>query len=105
MVVSHWTVFNNREENKGGTSFKFQSLAFLRFTFDWELSMPNPTFRRWTADEIAKLKNLAQKAQCKDFAAQLVRSAPATAVKAHALGVSLKIPRRGEDKDATGQSA
>ena len=23
--------------------------------------MPNPTFKRWTADEIAKLKNLAQK--------------------------------------------
>jgi hypothetical protein len=23
--------------------------------------MPNQTFRRWTADDIAKLKNLAQK--------------------------------------------
>jgi hypothetical protein len=22
--------------------------------------MPNPTFRRWTADDIAKLKNMAQ---------------------------------------------
>jgi hypothetical protein len=44
--------------------------------------MPNPTFRRWTADDIAKLKNVAQKEPCANLAAQLGRgdrceSAPA----------------------------
>jgi hypothetical protein len=57
--------------------------------------MPNPTFRRWTADDIAKLKNMAQKEPCADLAAQLGRSVGATAVKAHQLGISLKVPREG----------
>jgi hypothetical protein len=59
--------------------------------------MPNPTFRRWTADDIAKLKNLAQKEPCSTLAAQLGRSVGATAVKAHQLGISLKVPRQGGD--------
>jgi hypothetical protein len=52
--------------------------------------MPNPTFRRWTADDIAKLKNMAQKEPCANVGAQL-------AVKAHQLGISLKVvvPRQG----------
>jgi hypothetical protein len=57
--------------------------------------MPNPTFRRWTADDIAKLKNMAQKEPCANVASQLGRSVGATAVKAHQLGISLKVPRRG----------
>jgi hypothetical protein len=57
--------------------------------------MPNPTFRRWTADEIAMLKNMAQKEPRAKVAAQLGRSAGATAVKAHQLGISLKMPRQG----------
>jgi hypothetical protein len=57
--------------------------------------MPNPTFRRWTADDIAKLKNMAQKEPCANVAAQLGRSAGATAVKAHQLGISLKVTRQG----------
>ena len=52
--------------------------------------MPNPTFKRWTGDEIAKLKNLAQKKSRADIAAELGRSLSATAVKAHHLGVSLR---------------
>ena len=44
--------------------------------------MPNPTFRRWTADDIAKLKNMAQKEPSANIAAQLGRSLGATAVKA-----------------------
>ena len=56
--------------------------------------MPNPTFRRWTADDIAKLKNMAQKEPCASVAAQLGRSVGATAVKAHQLGISLKVPRQ-----------
>ena len=57
--------------------------------------MPNPTFRRWTADDIAMLKNMAQKEPCANVAAQLGRSVGTTAVKAHQLGISLKVPRQG----------
>ena len=49
--------------------------------------MPNPTFRRWTADDIAKLKNMAQREPRAKVAAQLGRSVGATAVKAHQLGI------------------
>ena len=57
--------------------------------------MPNPTFRRWTADDIAMLKNMAQKEPCANVAAQLGRSVGTTPVKAHQLGISLKGPRQG----------
>ena len=56
--------------------------------------MPNATFRRWTADDIAKLKNMAQKEPRANLAAQLGRSVGATSVKAHHLGISLKVPRQ-----------
>jgi hypothetical protein len=42
---------------------------------------------------IAKLKNMAQREPCANVAAQLGRSVGATAVKAHQLGLSLKVPR------------
>jgi hypothetical protein len=64
--------------------------------------MPNPTFRRWTADDIAKLKSLAQKHRSADIAARLGRSPSATAVKAHQLGLSLKMQLT---KTATSQVA
>jgi hypothetical protein len=54
--------------------------------------MPNQTFKRWTGDDIVKLKNLAQKKRCEVIAAELGRSPSATAVKAHQLGLSLKVP-------------
>ena len=63
--------------------------------------MPNPTFKRWTADEIAKLKNLAQKKTRKAIAAELGRSVSSTAVKAHQLGVSLKAPAKSAGSDNT----
>jgi hypothetical protein len=66
--------------------------------------MPNPTFKRWTGDEIVKLKNLAQKQTRKAIAAEPGRSPWATAVKAHQLGVSLKAPTKdvmSSDKDVT----
>jgi hypothetical protein len=44
--------------------------------------MPNQTFKRWSADDIAKLKNLAQKQRREDIAAELGRSLSATSVKA-----------------------
>ena len=53
--------------------------------------MPNQTFRRWTADDIAKLKNLAQKQPRLIIAAELGQSPSATSVKAHQLGLSLKV--------------
>ena len=56
--------------------------------------MPSKTFKRWTADDIAKLKNLAQKQRWEDIAAELGRSLSATSVKAHQLGVSLKAPAK-----------
>ena len=62
--------------------------------------MPNATFKRWTADDIAKLKNLAQKRSRKDIAAELGRSPSATSVKAHELRISLKPPAKKADSDA-----
>jgi hypothetical protein len=56
--------------------------------------MPNQTFKRWTADDIAKLKNLAKKERCDVIAAELGRSPSATAVKAHQLRLSLKVPAK-----------
>jgi uncharacterized iron-regulated protein len=51
--------------------------------------MPNQTFRRWTADDIAQLINLAQKQPRQIIAAELGRSASATS--AHQLGLSLRV--------------
>jgi hypothetical protein len=56
--------------------------------------MPNPNFRRWTADDISKLKNLAQTHSTAQIAEQLGRSPLATAIKAHELKLSLKMRRR-----------
>jgi hypothetical protein len=56
--------------------------------------VPNQIFKRWSADDIAKLKNLAQKQRREDIAAELGRSLSATSVKAHQLGVSLKAPAK-----------
>ena len=56
--------------------------------------MPNAT-RRWTDDEIVKLKDMAQRKSTADIAAALGRSVGATSVKAHQLKVSLKMPKGG----------
>jgi hypothetical protein len=53
--------------------------------------MPDPTFRRWTTDDIAKLKNLAQRHQAK-----LERSVAATTLKAHELKLSLRMPDQSD---------
>ena len=54
--------------------------------------MPNIT-RRWTEDDVEKLKNMAQRKPSADIAAALGRSVGATSVKAHQLKLSLKMPR------------
>ena len=41
--------------------------------------MPHETHKRWTGDDIAKLKNLAQKQRLSVIAAELGRSRGATA--------------------------
>jgi len=64
--------------------------------------MPNHTFKRWTADDIAKLKSLARKQRCQVIAAELGRSPSATAVKAHLLRLSLKVPPRDADNPGQG---
>ena len=55
--------------------------------------MPNLNSRRWTADDIARLKNLARKYPAAAIARQLGRSAAATALKAHELKLSLRIQK------------
>jgi hypothetical protein len=52
--------------------------------------MPNATFKRWTADDNAKLKNMAQKFPSAEIASQLGRSKGATIVQAHKLKLSLR---------------
>ncbi len=65
--------------------------------------MPNPTYRRWTADDIADLKNMAQQQPTADIAAQLSRSLPATIFKAHKVRVSLRV--RGHSREEPHPSA
>jgi hypothetical protein len=61
--------------------------------------MPKRNFRRWTADDIAKLKDLAHKERLSAIATTLNRSSGAIAVKAHELGISLRFrPDRNADK-------
>ena len=59
--------------------------------------MPNSTFRRWTADDIAKLKNLAQRHSRAEIAAKLGRSVAATTLKAHELKLSLRMRDPGDE--------
>jgi hypothetical protein len=51
--------------------------------------MPRLLRRPWTADDIAKLKAMAQKYPAAHIAAELGRGLPATRVKAHQLQISL----------------
>jgi hypothetical protein len=57
------------------------------------------TIRRWTKDEIATLRSLAQKQRVADIAAGLGRSSSSIAVKAHQL-----VPRHSDydSLDVTG---
>jgi hypothetical protein len=53
--------------------------------------------RRWSNEDIAKLKSMAQKYPAAAIAAQLGRSAAATIVKAHELKLSLRV--RAKDRE------
>jgi hypothetical protein len=64
--------------------------------------MPNATFKRWTADDIAKLKNMAQKLPSAEIALQLGRSTAATRVQAHKMKLSLRCQDRNVDETSFG---
>ena len=53
--------------------------------------MATSNTRRWTADDISRLKELARTRPIAQIADQLVRSYSATAVKAHQLKLSLRL--------------
>jgi hypothetical protein len=57
--------------------------------------------RRWSADDLAKLKNMAQKFPAAHIAAELGRGLSATMVKAHQLRVSLSVSLRMKKKKAS----
>ena len=65
-----------------------------------------PGHRRWTANDVARLKAMAKKYPTTQIAAQLGRGYPARVMKAHELNVSLRMPRTspstGEDSGAAG---
>jgi hypothetical protein len=64
--------------------------------------MSQNTTRRWTADEVIKLKSLARKQRAADIAKELGRTVGATTVKAHALGLSLKVQREAQPSQSNG---
>jgi hypothetical protein len=54
--------------------------------------------RRWSADDVAKLKIMAQRFPASQIAAELGRGLSATMVKAHELRLSLRMKRDREGK-------
>ena len=60
------------------------------------------SIRRWSGDDISKLKMLAQKHPAATIAEQLGRSPAALAVKAHELKLSLKLKRPTSDHQLSG---
>jgi hypothetical protein len=52
--------------------------------------------KRWTDDDIAKLKNMARRYSTHHIASELGRGMSATVMKAHQLGISLRLkPKKG----------
>ena len=55
--------------------------------------------RPWTPDDIAKLKSMARRFPSARIARELRRGLPATVMKAHTLGISLRLkPKRGSGR-------
>jgi hypothetical protein len=50
-----------------------------------------PKWRSWTAEEVAKLQNMAGKYPTAQIAAELGRGVSSIAIKAHELGISLRV--------------
>ena len=52
--------------------------------------------RPWTTDDIAQLKSMARRVSTVEIAKQLGRGVSATVMKAHGLGISLRLkPKQG----------
>ena len=79
---------------KGGRLGTFSKNRHFGFGRISEVAPMPLTKRPWTEEDIAKLKQMAQKKPPSEIAAALVRSIGATCVKAHQLKVSLRMPRR-----------
>jgi hypothetical protein len=55
--------------------------------------------RPWTPDDVAKLRAMARRLPTVQIAKELERGVSATVMKAHALGISLKLkPKRGSEQ-------
>jgi len=52
--------------------------------------------RRWSEDEIARLRDMAQKMPTPQIAAELGRGVAAVTIKAHELKLSLRMKAKGE---------
>ena len=61
--------------------------------------------RPWTSDDIAKLTCMAQKYPTSEIAKALGRGLSATVMKAHTLGISLRLVPKGGSRKADGTDA
>ena len=61
--------------------------------------------KRWTPEEISKLKRMAQKHPVAHIAAELGRGLAATTVKAHELKLSLRVKKPPEANSAEDEAA
>jgi hypothetical protein len=88
-----------------GTLTKFAD--FFVGTVIWRSNkMPIPRSWYWTADDIAKLKDMAQKHPTAAIAAEFGRTSAAVAVKANELKLSLRIrPQSDEGANPFGHGA
>jgi hypothetical protein len=63
-------------------------------------------YRLWSESDLAKLRSMAQKKSATQIAAELGRGVSAVAVKAHELGISLRVkPKRSSHQADPDQGA
>jgi hypothetical protein len=58
--------------------------------------------KRWSTQDIERLRSLAQKRRAVDIAAELGRTRGSLAVKAHQLGISLRVAQKDTPLQSTG---
>jgi hypothetical protein len=69
------------------------------FSYLYEGASEMALKRGWTAEDIAKLREMAGKQPVSSIAIALDRGMSATSVKAHQLGISLRRVRPGDQPD------
>jgi hypothetical protein len=88
-------MFSLKFQQRLGTFSKTKKFSAGRLF--WRRRIMPYSVPRWSADDIAKLKSMAQKYPTTTIAAQLGRSTAATIVKAHELKLSLRVrPKKRE---------